>query len=112
MGQWAWNATVTQWGFACMIGAAEPYSRKQVAYKVGPERYSFERLQREYGSTGDASCKATFRFHLRDLRRLHAAMHFPDMIDTGEEHVPGEEAFLIMLTTAADPRHAIGRNAI
>jgi hypothetical protein len=28
---------------------------------VGPERFSFERLEREYG-TGDASCKAAFRW--------------------------------------------------
>ena len=98
----AWNATATQWGFASLIGAAEPYSRKKVAYKVGPERFSFARLQREYGD-GDASCKAAFRFHLRDLRRLHAAMHFPDQIDTGEELVSGEEAFLIMLKRLAYP---------
>ena len=64
---------------------------------MGAERYSFDRLEREYG-VGDASCKATFRFHLRDLRRLHAAMHFPDEIHTGHETVRGEEAFLIMLS--------------
>ena len=32
----------------------------------------------------------------------HAAMHFPDEIDTGHETVRGEEAFLIMLK-----RHAV-----
>ena len=85
-----------------MIGAAEPFSRKKVAYKVGPERYSFDRLEREYGS-GDASCKAAFRFSLRDLRVLFAAMHFPDEIDTGEETVPSEEAFLILLKRLAYP---------
>ena len=87
MNQCLWNATATQWGFACLIGAAEPYSREQVAYKVGPERYSFARLQREYGSSGDASCKSAFRFRLKDLRRLYAAMNFPDEIDTGHELV-------------------------
>ena len=96
MGASCWNSTVSQFGYLSMIGAAEPYSRKSITYKVGPERYSFDRLEREYG-VGDASCKATFRFHLRDLRRLHAAMHFPDEIDTGHETVRGEEAFLIML---------------
>ena len=73
-----------------------------MVYKVGPERYSFDRLEREYGS-GDASCKAAFRFHLRDLRALYAAMHFPDRIDTGEEKVPSEEAFLILLKRLAYP---------
>ena len=102
MARCAWNSTATQFGFASIIGAAEPYSRKQIAYKVGPERFSFARLQRDYG-TGDASCKATWRFHLRDLRRLHAAMHFPDVIETGHEQVPGEEAFLIMLRRLAYP---------
>ena len=98
----AWRFTVTQYGFANMIGAAEPFSRKKVTYKVGPERYSFDRLERDYGS-GDASCKAAFRFHLRDLRALYAAMHFPDLIDTGEEKVPSEEAFLILLKRLAYP---------
>ena len=82
-----WQATVTQWGFACVLGAARPYSRRRIVYKVGPERYSFDRLQRDHGE-GDASCKAAFRFHLHDLRRLFAALHFPDEIDTGEETVP------------------------
>lgn len=100
MADCCWNSTVSQFGFAAMMGAAEPYSRRRVAYKVGPERYSFARLEREYGA-GDASCKAAFRFHYRDLRRLHAAMHFPDEIDTGHEMVPGEEAFLIMLKRPA-----------
>ena len=100
MADCSWNSTVSQFGFAAMMGAAEPYSRRRIAYKVGPERYSFARLEREYG-TADASCKAAFRFHLRDLRRLHAAMHFPDVIDTGHETVPGEEAFLIMLKRPA-----------
>ena len=53
----AWRATVTQFGFVSMLNAAEPFSRKKVTYKVGPERYSFARLEREYGSSGDASCK-------------------------------------------------------
>ena len=100
MADCCWNSTVSQFGFAAMMGAAEPYSRRRIAYKVEPERYSFARLEREYG-TGDASCKAAFRFHLRDLRRLHAAMHFPDEIDTGHETVRGEEAFLIMLKRPA-----------
>ena len=71
-----------------MIGAAEPYSRRKIVYKVGPERYSFERLQREYGrhdKFGDASCKAAFPFDLKDLVRLHAALRFPDEIDTGRQ---------------------------
>ena len=98
-----WNATVSQFGFATLIGAAEPYSREQVVYKVGPEKYSFDRLERDYGSGGDASCKAAFRFHLGDLRALFKAMHFPDEIDTGHEHVDSEEAFLIMLRRLAYP---------
>ena len=99
----AWRATVTQFGFVSMINAAEPFSRKKVTYKVGPERYSFARLEREYGSSGDASCKAAFRFHLPDLRRLFAAMHFPEQLDTGSETVPSEEAFLFMLKRLAYP---------
>ena len=54
-----WNNTVTQFGFGHLMDAALPFSRKKISYKVGPERYSFERLEREYGS-GDASCKAAF----------------------------------------------------
>ena len=34
---------------------------------------------------------------------LFAAMHFPDEIDTGEETVPSEEAFLILLKRLAYP---------
>jgi hypothetical protein len=98
----AWRPTVTQCGFTNMIGAAEPLSRKKVAYKVGPERYSSDGRERDYGSV-DASCKAAFRFNLRDLRMLFAAMHFPDEIDTGEETVPSEEAFLILLKRLAYP---------
>ena len=89
MSQCQWNAAATQWGYACLIAAAEPYSREQVAYKVGPERYSFARLERDYGSRGDASCKSAFRFKLQDLRRLHAAMNFQDdKIDTGTRSSP------------------------
>ncbi len=97
-----WNSTITQFGFGHLMDAALPYSRRRIAYKVGPERFSFERLQREYGA-GDASCKAAFRFHLRDLRRLFKAMHFPEQIDTGHERVPSEEAFLIVLKRLAYP---------
>ena len=91
-----------QSGFTSLTAAAEPFSLKRVTYKVGPLRYSFDSLEREYGS-GDASCKAALRFHLHDLRRLRAAMCLAAVIDTGEETVPSEEALLVMLKCLAYP---------
>ena len=68
-----------------MLGAVKPYSRRRIVYKVGPLRYSFQRLQREYGRADqfdDASCKAVFRFNFKDLVRLYEALRFPEKIDT------------------------------
>ena len=58
-----------------LLVASEPFSRKGVTYAVGPERYSFERIEWQFGNT--ASCKAVFRFELPDLKRLYAALDFP-----------------------------------
>ena len=45
---------------------AEPFFRAKVNYSVGPERYSFLRLERQFGNS--TSCKATFRFDMPGLK--------------------------------------------
>ena len=65
---------------AMVVSAAEPFFRAKVTYSVGPERYSFARLERQYGTS--TSCKATFRFDLPGLKRVFDALKFPDVIVT------------------------------
>lgn len=56
--------------------AAEPFTRPKIRYAIGPQRFSIDRIQREFQSTH--SCKARFRFDLNGLRRLKQALAFPD----------------------------------
>ena len=84
-----------------LLVASEPFSRKGVTYAVGPERYSFERIERQFGNT--ASCKAVFRFELPDLKRLYAALDFPEVVWTHNAHATGEEVFLYMLKRLSYP---------
>ena len=98
---------MTQFSIASLVGAAElatasSYKQRQMNFKVGPERFSFARMKRDNGE-GDASCRAAFRFHLRDLERLFHKMRLPIQIDTGMERVDDEEAFLLMLKRLAYP---------
>ena len=87
---------------AMIISAAESFVRAKVTYSVGPERYSFERLERQYGSS--ATCKATFRFDLPGLKRVFAAFRFPDVIVTRSRFsATGEEVFLYMLKRLSYP---------
>lgn len=87
---------------AIVVSAAEPFFRAKVTYSVGPERYSFQRLQRQYGNS--TTCKATFRFDLAGLKRVFAALKFPDVIVTRSRfHATGEEVFLYMLKRLSYP---------
>jgi hypothetical protein len=55
---------------------AEPFFRAKVNYSVGPERYSFLRLERQqFGNS--TSCKATFRFDMPGLKRVFTALNSP-----------------------------------
>ena len=61
--------------FALVVSAAEPFFRAKVNYSVGPERYSFLRLERQFGNS--TSCKATFRFDMPGLKRVFTALNSP-----------------------------------
>ena len=104
MGRARWNSTVATGSFAVLLQGGAYRHRSRITYKIGPERYSFARLQRDFGrSDCDASCKAMFRFTLPDLRRLHCALRLPAKINTGHGLVDSEEALLIMLRRLSYP---------
>ena len=75
MGQYqrAHAAMLQQCGILC--SAIEPQLRPKTRYSIGPERWSFERIERQFGNS--ASCEAMFRFSLPYLRQLYAALDFP-----------------------------------
>ena len=88
--------------FALVVSAAEPFFRAKVNYSVGPERYSFSRLERQFGNS--TSCKATFRFDAPGLKRVFAALKFPEVIVTRSRFsATGEEVFLYMLKRLSYP---------
>ena len=87
---------------AIVASAAEPFFRPKITYKIGPEKYSFARLERQFGDS--TTCKATFRFNLPDLRRLYTGLKFPEVIQTPNGYsATGEEVFLYMLKRLSYP---------
>lgn len=64
---------------AIFASAAEPLFRPKITYKIGPEKYCFARLERQFGDS--TTCKATFRFNLLDLRLLYTGLKFPEVTD-------------------------------
>ena len=63
---------------ALVLSAREPFDRKGITWAIGPERYSFARIERDWGTT--TTTKAVFRFDLPGLRQLKTALRFPDEI--------------------------------
>ena len=95
-----------------LAAARSPFLRRKITYAIGPERYSFSRIEREM--TGTATCKDFFRFELKHLRRLKRALRFPEDVvikryepRTGKEktlvRATGEEAMLLMLRRLSFP---------
>ena len=85
-----------------LLAAEEPFRRGGVTYAPGPEKYSFERIRRQWGDT--VNCEATFRFSLPKLRKLLVALRFPPYMYTKSGNVAkGEEALLYLLRRLAYP---------
>ena len=102
MGQYqrAHAAMLQQCGILC--SAIEPQLRPKTRYSIGPERWSFERIERQFGNS--ASCEAMFRFSLPYLRQLYAALDFPAVVQTRSRNsATGEEIFLYMLRRMSYP---------
>ena len=97
----AWSNMLGTASSLLLISAARTLTRRGVTYAVGPERYSFDRIQREFGTT--ASCKSIFRFELQHLRLLCDELRFPSIIRTHNATATGEEAFLYMLRRLSYP---------
>jgi hypothetical protein len=75
-----------------------PFRRPNLTPKVGPEHWSFARIEREWGNSS-LSCATYFRFKsVSDLRQLKGALQVPDSFRTPSGyHFSGEEGLLIML---------------
>jgi hypothetical protein len=87
---------------ALIVSAALPSLRAKTRYAIGPERYSFDRIERQFGTT--TSCKAAFRFELPHLKRLCVGLKFPAVMVMPDRHVAtGEEVFLYMLKRLSYP---------
>ena len=103
--QHAWNSMLLQAQGALLLFAAEPFCRPKVTYAIGPERWSFARIERDFG--GSATCKSLFRFSLKDMRRLLRALRFPRVLKAGpaghQYSATGEEALCILLRRMAYP---------
>jgi hypothetical protein len=88
--------------FGLLISVLAPLLRPKTRYSIGPERYSFERIEREFGDS--TSCEVMFRFKRDDLRRLCTALKFPDVMRTRSRFMAsGEEVFLYTLRRLSYP---------
>lgn len=81
-----------------------PFRRANLTPRSGPEKWSFARIERDWGNES-LSCATYFRFKsVSDLRRLKAALRIPDSFSTPSGyHFSGEEGLLIMLHRFAYP---------
>ena len=87
---------------AVLVSALAPLLRPKTRYRIGPQRYSFERLGREFGDT--TSTEAEFRFELPHLSRLCTALKFPPVMHTRSRFLTtGEEVFLYTLRRLSYP---------
>ena len=85
-----------------VVGAVEPWCRDGITYAIGPESYSFDRVETQWASS--KKCKDMFRFELVDMRELLVALRFPDFIRTPSRFsAPAEEALCILLRRMAYP---------
>ena len=89
-----------------LLLVAEPFFRPKIRFAIGPERWSFERIKRDFASH-PATVKALFRFSLRDMQRLLVALRFPRTIKAGppgfQYSATGEEALCILLRRLVYP---------
>ena len=102
MGQYqrAHSAVLQQCVVLC--SAIEPQLRPKTRYAIGPERWSFRRIERQFGTS--ASCEAHFRFNLPNLRQLLVALDFPAVVRTRSRHsATGEEVLLYTLRRLSYP---------
>jgi len=98
----AFQAAVLQAQGQLLLSAAEPFFRPKTTYAVGPERWSFARIERDFGTT--ASCKTWFRFKLSHMRRLLRVLRFPKVMKTATRYkASGEEVLCLLLRRLAYP---------
>ena len=87
-----------------MLATAEsPFRRRNLTPRVGPQLWSLQRIEREWGESS-LSCATYFRCKsVSDLRRLGRALRVPDQFSVRGYHFTGEEGLLIMLNRFAYP---------
>ena len=102
----SWQHTLLQAQGALLLRAAEPLCQPKITYAIGPERWSFARIERDLGKS-PATVKTMFRFTLRHMRRLLRALRFPPVMKIGhaghQHRCTGEEALCIMLRRLSYP---------
>jgi nuclease HARBI1 len=85
-----------------VLAAAEPYCRDGITYAIGPDRYSFSRIEELWAAS--SKCKDMFRFELEHMRELLVVLRFPDTVRTPSRFAaPGEEALCILLRRMSYP---------
>mmetsp|Transcript_55245 Transcript_55245/g.145026 ORF Transcript_55245/g.145026 Transcript_55245/m.145026 type:complete len:180 (-) Transcript_55245:5-544(-) len=87
--------------------AERPFRQKNLTPRVGPGRWSFDRIEEEWGDAS-LSCITYFRFRsVTDLRRLARALRLPPSFSVGSgKHTylfTGEEGLLILLHRMSYP---------
>ena len=102
MGRFQRSRTTMLQQCAVLTSAIAPRLRPKTRYSIGPEKWSFERIERQFGNS--ASCEAMFRFNLPHLRLLFAELKFPAVMQTRSRFsATGEEVFLYMLRRMSYP---------
>ena len=59
--QWYRNQTLLLAQLALVVSAAEPFLRPKIRYSIGPEKYSFERIERQFGNSAARQPSASSR---------------------------------------------------
>lgn len=108
--QFGWRQILSAAQGALLSSAEAPYRRPGIRFAIGPERYSFDRIQQQWGNS--TSCKAAFRFELSGLRLLRVVLAFPPSgfcIRNRRNKVlvstTGEEALLVLLRRLSYPHN-------
>ena len=86
----------SQLSFCVLMQAEYPFRQKNLTPRTGPQRWSFARIEQDWGNSS-LNCVAYFRFRsVSDLRRLHNALRLPASFSVGHgKHTylfTGEEA--------------------
>ena len=105
-GDFAWRSIVLSAQAALLDVADEPFRRPGVRFAIGPARYSFARIAREWGNS--TSCKAAFRFDLGGMRELLVALQLPPVIRIWKNQriqvrTTGEEVLCVLLRRLSYP---------